>query len=330
LLSLQGKESKVAADAASLPSLASRALNVRWSIPLPGLGAKKPAGSATDGETERDPETDTEVEAEIASLQAEEDAIVRGGSPLPPPEADEELHDIMDLTDDKAAAEGKRKFNIGWGMFVPKLPKNSRKGPTKVDAPLKDISAGDSDSIEEDKGDVPEGEAPRSSDESKPFASDPPQRRDLESKILTELIRMVSSGGFFYSFDFDLTHTLQHKRQVLQARSASGTLLASLLTKNASQEGTFPTSPLPEADVGASRTLGEAFEEEPPTKQKETFMFLCGEEWIAGSSGMSFSPKTLSISACMLISCRSCKGGFSRLRLLSQSLRTRWTLWQAP
>lgn len=73
-----------------------------------------------------------------------------------------------------------------------------------------------------------------------PFASDPPQRRELETKILKQIISEFSAGTFFYSLDFDLTHTLQHKRQLISSRSATGTALADLLT---SETSTFPPSP---------------------------------------------------------------------------------------
>lgn len=275
---MQSKQKK-AAEEASIPALATRALN-RWSIPLPGL-TKRPAGSVTDGETETEAETDTEAEAETTSIEAEEDAIVRGGSTTSPPEADEAPNDIMDLTEDKATAEEKKKFNIGWGMFVPKLPRKNKKAA----APEVDSGEAAAPIEAEAAKEVPPAEGSsenRSSTDSAPFASDPPQRRELESKILRELIRELSSGAFFYSFDFDLTHTLQHKRQLLKARSTTGTLLASLLTKNASQEGTFPISPVSEVevDIGDSRKLGEAFTESPADHTKTPKDTYAGDDFV--------------------------------------------------
>lgn len=79
---------------------------------------------------------------------------------------------------------------------------------------------------------------------STPFASDPPQRRELETKILKQIISEFSAGTFFYSFDFDLTHSLQHKRQLISSRSATGNALANLLTD---EVATFPPSPSEQA-----------------------------------------------------------------------------------
>ena len=263
-----------------MPALASRALN-RWSIPLPGM-TKRSAGSVTDGETETEVETDTEAEAETTSIEAEEDAIVRGGPATSPPEADEAPNDIMDLADDRATAEEKKKFNIGWGTFVPKLPRKNRKPAGSDLNPGEALPPIAAEPIKEPS--QPESNPPdnRSSTDSAPFASDPPQRRELESKILRELIRELSSGAFFYSFDFDLTHSLQHKRQLLKARSTTGTLLATLLTKNASQEGTFPVSPVSEveADIGDSRKLGEAFNEASSDNNKNSKEAYAGDDFV--------------------------------------------------
>lgn len=63
------------------------------------------------------------------------------------------------------------------------------------------------------------------------YTLDPPQRRDLESKIIKQIIAEFTAGGFFYSHDFDLTHSLQYKRRIISARSASGAALADLLGK---------------------------------------------------------------------------------------------------
>lgn len=56
-----------------------------------------------------------------------------------------------------------------------------------------------------------------------------PQRRELETKIIRQITREFSAGTFFYSFDFDLTHSLQHKRRRLTTRIDSSTALAKLL-----------------------------------------------------------------------------------------------------
>lgn len=58
-----------------------------------------------------------------------------------------------------------------------------------------------------------------------------PTRAQLEAKIVRQIVREYSSGGFFYSFDYDLTHSLQHKRKTLASRASSGTALANLLSE---------------------------------------------------------------------------------------------------
>lgn len=90
---------------------------------------------------------------------------------------------------------------------------------------------------------------------SPPFASDPPQRRELETKILKQIISEFSAGTFFYSLDFDLTHSLQHKRQLISSRSATGAALADLLT---SETATFPPSPTESPPVSASSKHSKA------------------------------------------------------------------------
>jgi hypothetical protein len=71
------------------------------------------------------------------------------------------------------------------------------------------------------------------------------RRRELESKIIAQIVREFSSGGFFYSYDFDLTHTLQHKRNLIVSRASSGTALANLLPreKDNGTGGVFPPTP---------------------------------------------------------------------------------------
>lgn len=77
------------------------------------------------------------------------------------------------------------------------------------------------------------------------------QRKDLEAKIVREMVRELGNGkllglnlavyrelkkcmgigGFFYSFETDLSHSLQHKRRQLSARTQSTGLLQTLLKK---------------------------------------------------------------------------------------------------
>jgi hypothetical protein len=74
---------------------------------------------------------------------------------------------------------------------------------------------------------------------------DAPQRRELETKIMKQITRELASGEFYYSFDFDLSHTLQHKRARLASRAAASPLLDSLLREASPSQNKpfFPPSP---------------------------------------------------------------------------------------
>jgi hypothetical protein len=67
------------------------------------------------------------------------------------------------------------------------------------------------------------------------------------------MLNRLWAGGFFYSFETDLSHTLQHKRKQLSARTQSTGLLQTLLKK----EQLDPRSPL---DLGST--------ESTPTREK--------------------------------------------------------------
>ncbi|OCF78932.1 inositol polyphosphate-5-phosphatase F [Kwoniella mangroviensis CBS 8886] len=73
---------------------------------------------------------------------------------------------------------------------------------------------------------------------------DPPQREELEAKIVRQIIREFSNG-FFFSYDFDLTHSLQHKRKILAQRNASHTALTHLIPREGSLFPPSPSSTLP-------------------------------------------------------------------------------------
>ncbi|TXT12958.1 hypothetical protein VHUM_01359 [Vanrija humicola] len=61
---------------------------------------------------------------------------------------------------------------------------------------------------------------------------------------MKQITRELGSGEFFYSFDFDISHTLQHKRGRLSARTASAPLLDQLLAGRESSTQLFaPPSP---------------------------------------------------------------------------------------
>jgi hypothetical protein len=160
-------------------------------------------------------------------------------------ESDEELPSTTrvpeaDETPEPAPADSDpiKRFSKGWGRFMSRSGKESS-SPSKA-APStpkpKHYRAPSAEVI--DKTATPE--PANASTTSAPFASDPPQRRELETKILKQIISEFSAGTFFYSFDFDLTHSLQHKRQLISSRSATGNALANLLTD---EVATFPLSP---------------------------------------------------------------------------------------
>ncbi|OWZ73355.1 hypothetical protein AYX14_01249 [Cryptococcus neoformans] len=60
---------------------------------------------------------------------------------------------------------------------------------------------------------------------------EPPKRQELEHKIVRQIVREFGAG-FFFSYDFDLTHTLQHKRQIVSQRTATGAALSDLIQKD--------------------------------------------------------------------------------------------------
>ena len=138
------------------------------------------------------------------------------------PEADEDPIQPVD--------QNKR---FSWNKFLP-----VRKQP-KTSAPM--------------EGEIKEGpttEASSASDppadpSAKPFPSDPPQRRDLETKIIRQLTREFASGGFFYATSFDLTHSLQNKRRKLVSRHNTDTALHTLL-KNPSTSSVSLTDDAPD------------------------------------------------------------------------------------
>lgn len=153
---------------------------------------------------------------------------------LPAPEADETPEPEPAPAD--TVTDPRKRFSRGWGSFMSRSSKETpTPSPSKLEKP-KHSRAPSAEVI--DKASTPE--PANAATTSAPFASDPPQRRELETKILKQIISEFSAGTFFYSFDFDLTHSLQHKRQLISSRSATGNALANLLTDEIS---TFPPSP---------------------------------------------------------------------------------------
>ncbi|KAJ9101480.1 hypothetical protein QFC19_005131 [Naganishia cerealis] len=128
--------------------------------------------------------------------------------------------------------------------------------------------------------------------------NNPSQRKDLEAKIVREMVRELGNGGFFYSFETDLSHSLQHKRRQLSARTQSTGLLQTLLKKDrqesraslalSSNESTpveekpGRTFPAPgtgleapaEIETGREATKGESVDNSDSARQSR------GETWI--------------------------------------------------
>jgi hypothetical protein len=160
------------------------------------------------------------------------------------PEADE-TPEPAPATVTETVTDPRKRFSRGWGSFMSRSGKESTaSSPSKP----KHSRAPSAEVI--DKASTPE--PANASTTSAPFASDPPQRRELETKILKQIISEFSAGTFFYSFDFDLTHSLQYKRQLISSRSATGTALANLLTGD--DTTTFPPSPSEQPQPPVSAT----------------------------------------------------------------------------
>lgn len=170
------------------------------------------AGEETDDE-DYDGETDTEGYATTAASMSRESIA---------PEADE---------DPIAPMDNKKRFS--WNKFLPIRKQAKPPSAEKDVAELKEEV--------DEEGAETAGQAeisPRTSSdkagENKPFPTDPPTRRDLENKIIRQITREFSSGGFFYSYNFDLTHSIQAKRRKVASKHNTEAALASLLNSSRS------------------------------------------------------------------------------------------------
>ncbi|ORY31290.1 SacI homology domain-domain-containing protein [Naematelia encephala] len=230
----------------------------KWNLPLPGFNISGPGSVSTeelqplaeDSEDESEGESDFGTYDDRSMLKSRESLV---------PEADEtaDLPPASIPFEDRA----KKRFSLGWGKFVSKLgtPMKSKAGPntagpqletksTDVDpgeatpSPSDVLSGEDNATPQTTEPPVPSVPEPTPPKQPGPFASDPPQRHDLETKIIQQILREFGSGAFFYSHDFDLTHTLQHKRKTLSTRAQSGHALGNLLSKDSDL---FPQSPSP-------------------------------------------------------------------------------------
>lgn len=74
-------------------------------------------------------------------------------------------------------------------------------------------------------------------------ALDVPQRLELEEKIMKQITRELGSGEFYYSYDFDVSHTLQDKRRRLARGRRNGDLLGDLLSSSDSASQFFESTP---------------------------------------------------------------------------------------
>jgi hypothetical protein len=200
--------------------------------------------------------------------------------PLPPPPEE-----------DTPEARVKRRLSLGWGRFKPRLGKPKAKPQVsaavaavaaaeqdedeegeeqemtalpkvKVEPPLDAVAEGN-ESSSSSPVDVPPSPSlsaagsvgsDRPSRPGTPAPAPPidaPQRRDLETKILRQMQQELASGEFYYSFEFDSSHSLQYKRHRLSTRTTSTSLLEQLLSEGGAADKPFfprsgntpPTSP---------------------------------------------------------------------------------------
>ena len=173
------------------------------------------ADNTTD--TEWDAESDTESEAET-------ERSVSGGM-----ESRESLGHAPEADEDPLPPPNRSKQRFSWNKFLPikSVKKPLPPGPESVHSEATGVKP-----IEQSQESL-DGSGPPKADlkgqHEKPFPSDPPQRRDLESKIIRQITREFSSGGFFYSNDYDLTHSIQAKKRKLSTRQQTSQALTSLL-----------------------------------------------------------------------------------------------------
>jgi len=167
----------------------------------------------TDAET-------TDAERHMGSISRESIA----------PEADEDP--IVPQT-----RNGKR---FSWNKFLP-IRKTAKPVPSST-ATTKEEGE---ETVPEDPKETEETEARTSTSDrpaDDPFPADPPQRRELETKIIRQITREFSAGGFFYAHNFDLTHSLQAKRRKLASRHTSDHALAALLKNPSTSSVSLPAS----------------------------------------------------------------------------------------
>ena len=226
-----------------------------WNLGIPLFGGIRGAGSVAQDEAKSaadssDSESSGDDDDDDDASESDHEGPSSSAISLPAPEADETPEPMP------ADADPRNRFRRSWGRLmskskVPQVQQAAKTPEGKTQAPASDSKSQVKDETVPTTETVDATSTPEPANASTttpPFASDPPQRRELETKILKQIISEFSAGTFFYSLDFDLTHTLQHKRQLISSRSATGTALADLLSNETS---TFPPSPTESSTPGA-------------------------------------------------------------------------------
>ena len=126
----------------------------------------------------------------------------------------------------KTPGSSAKRFTFPWDRFKSKTERSSLSEASRANAP-KGFHTAAAEGTQIDPSDLPSITQ---------CLDDPPQRQELETKIIGQIGREFGSGAFFYSFDFDLTHSLQQKRRIVTSRHTSHAALADLLDKSTSGE----------------------------------------------------------------------------------------------
>lgn len=257
-------------------------LNLKWTMPWLST-EQEPAPSEDDEDSDSDTDS-SDMSSFTRSRRASSVA----------PEADETPCDLPPEPD-TAEARVQRRISFSWSKFAPKVKpgliavraavamKGKRgtaegsttaedpadpppEAPQAPEAPEVKITLEDREPLFPDLEEAITEPLPRSVSPAKSEAPsiaptlppvDAPQRRELEGKIIRQITREFGSGEFYYSFDFDLTHTLQHKRNRLASRTASTPLLEQLLKEvSPSQTKPFCPSPIRHTHLDARSAAG--------------------------------------------------------------------------
>lgn len=253
-----------------------------WS---PAIGAPSESSSESESETDSD-----EDPGDISRRSSEAPEADETPPALPPA-----------VEEDTPEARVKRRLSLGWGRFKPRLGKPRPKSPEKseekaakdapeavmdgkeavvppkvtVEPPLDTVAEGSeslSSSLIQDPASPTLSAASGESDQQAPGRPrtpappvDAPQRRELETKILRQMQSELGSGEFYYSFEFDSSHSLQYKRHRMSSKSTSANLLDQLLGEGGATEKSFfpqsgntpPVSPGARSTSSATSTAAQ-------------------------------------------------------------------------